>query len=53
MDYRTALCVAQGQSKKEQCVQHVNKLSDDRFEVSDWFHSLVTVASYENGKLKS
>ena len=37
-------------SKKEGVVQHVNTIKNGRYEVSDWYDSDTTVASYENGR---
>lgn len=36
-------------SKKEGVVQHINKISNDKYKISDFFDSDSTVVSYENG----
>lgn len=37
-------------SKKEDVAQHVNKISNDEYEISDWYDKNKTVASYESGR---
>jgi hypothetical protein len=37
-------------SKEEGVVQHVNQISDNTYEISDWYDADSTVASFENGK---
>ena len=36
-------------SVKDQCVQHVNEISDGVYKVESWFDFSQTVASWENG----
>ena len=37
-------------SKEEGVVQHVNKINNDNYVVSDWYDEETTVGSFENGK---
>lgn len=42
---------AQKISKDEGVVQHVNKISNNKYKIEDWFDSDTTVVSYVNGDL--
>ena len=37
-------------SKEEGCVQHVNEIRPGVYKIEDWYDSVQTVASYENGE---
>jgi len=41
---------AQKISKEDDVVQHVNQISDDNYEVSDWYDTDKTIVSYEGGR---
>lgn len=41
---------AKKKSRKEGVVVHVNFLGNNEWELSDWYDSDYTVASYENGR---
>jgi hypothetical protein len=41
---------AQKISKEEGVAQHVNKISDDNYEISNWYDDDRTIISYENGE---
>jgi len=41
---------AQRISKEEGVAQHVNKISDNNYQVSDWYDNDSTIISYENGE---
>lgn len=50
MDLNTAKSKAQKISKEEGVVQHVNRISNNKYSVQDFYDDDSTIISYENGK---
>lgn len=47
MDYENALKEAERISTEECCVQHVNEIRENVYELSDWYDRDSTVVSFE------